>query len=473
MGSSMSTDPDLAHLAELISLDQASHLHPFTSIAAHAQDGPMVMIRGKGTQITDHRGRTYLDAFAGLWCMNVGYGREEIAEAMAEQAKKLAYYHSFLAMANEPSIRLADRLTKITPASLTKVFFGLTGSDGNDTLIKIIWYYNNLLGRPAKKKIIARKLAYHGVTVAAGSLSGLPNLHGGFDLPVDRFLHVTTPHHYRQAPAGMSEREFSAHLAKELEELILREGPDTIAAFFAEPVMGAGGVYVPPEGYFEAIVPVLRKYDVLLAADEVICGFGRLGRWFGSDYFGLQPDLMTGAKGLTSGYAPLSMCLISDSIWSVLREGSPTMGPFGHGFTYSAHPVSAAAAVANLDIIEREKLVERVAMIAPVLQRRLRESLADHPLVGEVRGVGLVGAMELVADKKTKAPFDLKLGVAMRAYKKVLARGVIVRPIMNNLAVSPAFIITEQEIDQLVGALKESLDETARELSAEGLWTAP
>ncbi|MBY0589020.1 aminotransferase class III-fold pyridoxal phosphate-dependent enzyme [bacterium] len=462
--------PTVENLAELSSLDQAHHLHPFTSIAAHAADGPMVMIEGKGTHVTDHRGRSYLDAFAGLWCMNVGYGREEIADAMAAQAKKLPYYHSFLAMANEPSIRLAERLVQITPKSLSKVFFGLTGSDGNDTLIKIIWYYNNLLGRPKKKKIIARKLAYHGVTVASGSLSGLPNLHGGFDLPVDRFLHVTTPHYYRQAPAGMTEREFSAHLAQELESVILREGPDTIAAFFAEPVMGAGGVYVPPEGYFEAIVPILRRYDILFAADEVICGFGRLGRWFGSDYFHLEPDLMTGAKGLTSGYAPLSMSLISQPIWKVLHEGSPTMGPFGHGFTYSAHPVSAAAAMANLDIIEREKLVDRVARLAPILQTKLRETLADHPLVGEVRGVGFVAAMELVADKKAKAPFDLKLGVAMRAYKKVLARGVIVRPIMNNLAVSPPFVITEQEIDEVVSALKESIDETARELAAEGIW---
>jgi L-2,4-diaminobutyrate transaminase len=458
--------------SSLKSLDQANHLHPFTSVAAHAADGPLVMSHGKGTRITDSKGKTYLDAFAGLWCVNVGYGREEIAEAIAAQAKKLAYYHSFLAMANEPSIRLAERLIKLTPASLGKVFFGLTGSDGNDTLIKIIWYYNNLLGRPNKKKIIARKLAYHGVTIASGSLSGLPNLHGGFDLPVDRFLHVTTAHHYRHAPAGMSEREFSAHLAKELEEVILREGPDTIAAFFAEPVMGAGGVYVPPEGYFEAIVPVLKKYDILFAADEVICGFGRLGKWFGSQYYNFEPDLMTGAKGLTSGYVPLSMSLISDKIWKVLLEGSPTMGPFGHGFTYSAHPVSAAAALANLDIIEREGLVDRVARLAPILQRRLREAFSDHPLVGEVRGVGFVGAMELVADKKTKAPFDLKLGVALRAYRKVLSQGVIVRPILNNLVVSPPFVFTEDEIEELIAALKLAIDGTAAELTAEGVWRA-
>lgn len=337
---------------ELRDLDKRSHLHPFTSVAGLAADGPLVMTEGKGTRLTDTSGKQYLDAFAGLWCVNVGYGREEIAEAVAEQIKRLAYYHSFLGMANEPSIRLADRLAKMTPAPLSRAFFGLTGSDGNDTQIKIIWYYNNQRGKPNKKKLIARRLGYHGVTVASGSLSGLANLHGGFDLPVERFLHVTTPHHYRFATAGMTEREFSQFLARELEDLIVREGPETVAAFFAEPVMGAGGVYVPPEGYFEAIVPVLRKYDVLLVADEVICGFGRLGTLFGSDRYGLHPDLMTVAKGLTSGYVPMSACLVSEAIWRVLHDASGQMGPFGHGFTYSAHPVAAAAAMANLDILE-------------------------------------------------------------------------------------------------------------------------
>lgn len=457
--------------SELCELDKRRHLHPFTSVAGLAADGPLVMVEGKGTRLIDAHGKRYLDAFAGLWCVNVGYGRDEIVDAVADQMRRLPYYHSFLGMANEPSIRLADRLAHLAPRPLSRAFFGLTGSDANDTQIKLIWYYNNLLGRPKKKKIIARKLAYHGVTVAAGSLSGLPNLHGGFDLPVERFLHVTTPHHYRFAPDGASEIEFSQYLAKELEDLILREGPETVAAFFAEPVMGAGGVYVPPEGYFEAIVPVLRKYDVLFVADEVICGFGRLGTLFGCNRYGLEPDLMTLAKGLTSAYLPMSACLVSEAIWETLREGSAQMGPFGHGFTYTAHPASAAAANANLDIFERERLVERGAETGEYLQKRIRERISDLPLVGQVRGVGLVAGVELVADKRSKTPFDPKLNVSLRIYRKMLAEGVIVRPIPNVLAISPPLILTTEEVDELVDAMERSIPSVAAELRQEEVWS--
>ncbi len=415
------------------------------------------MSHGTGTRLTDSNGAEYLDAFAGLWCVNVGYGREEIADAVANQIKRLNYFQSFLGMANEPSIQLADRLLKLMPKSLGKVFFGLTGSDSNDTLIKIVWLYNNLRGQPERKKFIARRNAYHGVTVAAASLSGLPNLHGGFDvpLPIGRFFHVTTPHHYRYAKEGMTEEEFSASLAGELEETILREGPEQIAAFIAEPVMGAGGVFIPPAGYFEKIVPVLRKYEILFIADEVICGFGRLGKWSGSEYYDLQPDLMTLAKGLTSAYVPLSASLVSDSVWKVL-EGS--LMPFGHGYTYSAHPVSAAAALANLDIFERENLIDRAAKTGVILQRRLREVLADHPIVGEIRGIGMVAAIEFVANKSTKLSFDPSIAVQVRVYKEMLKRKVLVRPIPNSIAVSPPLIFTEAEVETLVGALKDSID---------------
>lgn len=438
-------------------LDTRSQLHPFTLLSDHQKHGPTVMSHGTGTRLTDSNGAEYLDAFAGLWCVNVGYGREEIADAVANQIKRLNYFQSFLGMANEPSIQLADRLLKLMPKSLGKVFFGLTGSDSNDTLIKIVWLYNNLRGQPERKKFIARRNAYHGVTVAAASLSGLPNLHGGFDvpLPIGRFFHVTTPHHYRYAKEGMTEEEFSASLAGELEETILREGPEQIAAFIAEPVMGAGGVFIPPAGYFEKIVPVLRKYEILFIADEVICGFGRLGKWSGSEYYDLQPDLMTLAKGLTSAYVPLSASLVSDSVWKVL-EGS--LMPFGHGYTYSAHPVSAAAALANLDIFERENLIDRAAKTGVILQRRLREVLADHPIVGEIRGIGMVAAIEFVANKSTKLSFDPSIAVQVRVYKEMLKRKVLVRPIPNSIAVSPPLIFTEAEVETLVGALKDSID---------------
>jgi L-2,4-diaminobutyrate transaminase len=452
-------------IEDLVALDKQDQLHPFTMLSDHQKSGPMVMVRGKGTRLTDHLGREYLDAFAGLWCVNVGYGRERIADAVSEQTKKLNYFHSFLGMANEPSIELAGRIKRLMPKSLDKVFFGLSGSDSNDTLVKIVWLFNNLRGRPEKKKIIARRLAYHGVTTVAASLSGLPNLHGGFDVPLElnRFFHVTTPHHYRFAQDGMTELEFSTFLAEELEQLIVREGPETVAAFIAEPVMAAGGVFVPPEGYFQAIVPVLRKYDILFIADEVVCGFGRLGRWSGSEYYGLSPDLMTLAKGLTSAYLPLSASLVSQEIWDVLQS-SPT--PFGHGFTYSAHPVSAAAALANLDIYEDENLVPHADAVGHYLQRRLREELLDHSLVGEVRGVGMVAGIELVANKATKEWFDPKLAVQVQVYKEMMKRGVLVRPIPNTVAVSPPLIFTQDEVDRTVDALKESLDTVAIQLGA-------
>lgn len=448
---------------DLVALDKQNQLHPFTMLSDHQKNGPLVMVGGKGTRLTDHTGKEYLDAFAGLWCVNVGYGRESIAQAVAEQTKKLNYFHSFLGMANEPSIALADRIKQLMPKSLSKVFFGLSGSDSNDTLVKIVWLYNNLRGKPEKKKIIARRLAYHGVTTLAASLSGLPNLHGGFDVPLDinRFFHVTTPHHYRFADPGMSEQEFSASLANELEQLILREGPETVAAFIAEPVMAAGGVFVPPEGYFEAIVPILRKYEILFIADEVVCGFGRLGRWSGSEYYGLSPDLMTLAKGLTSAYIPLSASLVSDEIWQVLQS-SPT--PFGHGFTYSAHPVAAAAALANLDIFDQERLVEQAESTGSYLQRRLREELMELPIVGEIRGIGMVAGIELVADKASKQSFDPQAAAQVLVYKEMMKRGVLVRPIPNTVAVSPPLIFSQDEVDILVGALKESLNAAAVQL---------
>lgn len=446
--------------------DRASHLHPFTSAADHAGGVPRVMVEGTGVHVRDDSGTQYLDAMAGLWCVNAGYGRSEIAEAAARQARRLPYYHTFAGMANEPSARLAERLTALAPGEMSKVFFGSSGSDTNDTQVKIVWYYHNVRGQPDKKKIIARQGAYHGSTLAGASLSGLPHMHRSFDLPLDRFIHVDSPHYWRHAPDGVTELEFSARLAADLEERIVAEGPETVAAFIAEPVQGAAGVIPPPEGYFEAIVPVLRKYDVLFIVDEVICGFGRLGRWWGSDLYGLEPDLVSTAKGLTSGYVPMSACLISEEIWEVLRDGSAQYGPFAHGYTYSGHPVAAAAALANLDIIEGEGLVENAASVGAHLQKRLREEFADHPLVGEVRGAGLIAGIELVEDKATKKSFDPSMGVARRLHELLMEEGVICRPVFNTLAFSPPLVLTQDQADSIVSMFASGLEKLTHELSS-------
>ncbi len=454
------------HNAAVQQVDRKTHLHPFTSAAAHAEATPQIMVEGQGVHVRDDTGKQYLDAMAGLWCVNAGYGRQEIADAISSQSRRLPYYHTFLSMTNEPAARLADRLISLAPGSMSKVFFGSSGSDTNDTQVKIVWYYHNVLGKPGKKKIIARQRAYHGSTLAGASMSGMPHMHGAFDLPLDRFIHVDQPHYWRHASAGQTELEYSAELASELEDCIVRNGPETIAAFIAEPVQGAAGVIPPPEGYFEAIVPILRKHDILFIADEVICGFGRLGQWWGSDVFGLKPDLMSTAKGLTSGYVPMSACLISERVWEVLREGSAQYGPFAHGYTYSGHPVAAAAAHANLDVIEGDGLVENAAGVGAYLQQNLREAFADHPLVGEVRGLGLIAAIELVKDKETKTPFDASVAVARRLHELLMEEGLICRPMFESVGFSPPLILTTDNVDSIVEMFSSGLEKLTVELTA-------
>jgi L-2,4-diaminobutyrate transaminase len=403
---------------------------------------------------------------AGLWCVNVGYGREEIGEALAAAAGRLGFYHSFSSMGTEAPALLAERLLEMAPASMSKVFFGNSGSDANDTQLKLIWFYNNALGRPEKKKVIARRRGYHGMTVASGALTGIPAMHRGFDAPFAKtILHTTAPHRLWEAEPGITDAEFSARLARDLDDLIVAEGPDTVAAFIAEPVQAAGGVIVPPAGYFEQIQAVLDKHDVLLVADEVVTGFGRLGSWLGSDVVGLEPDLITFAKGITSGYAPLSACVVSESIWRVLVEGAGDTA-FGHGFTYSSHPVSAAAALVNLDLIEAEGLIERVRDVGPYLQEALREGLGDHPMVGEVRGRELIAAVELVERREPLVAFDPELKVGARVAAACLERGVITRalPEADTLGFSPPFVIEREEIDQIVDTLRASIDQVSREL---------
>lgn len=442
----------------LAALDRAHVFHPFTSIAEQREREPRVWVEGKGVWIRDAEGREYLDAMAGLWCVNAGYGREEIASAMAEQARRLAYAHGFLGQANEPAIRLAARLAALTPPGLDHAFFCNSGSEANDTLVKLIWYHSNLRGRPEKKKLIARHGGYHGVTLGAASLSGLPPMHARFDLPLERFLHVTKPHHWREARPGESEAAFAARLVDELDERIRAEGPDTVAAFVGEPLMAAGGVIPPPEGYWAGVQEVLRRHDVLLVADEVVCGFGRLGTAFGCDRFAIAPDLMTVAKGITSACFPVSAAVVSDRVFEVLARGAAEAGPFAHGHTTSLHPVGAAAALANLDVLEREGLLTRAARVGPAFQRRLREAVADHPLVGEVRGEGLIAAVELAADPTERRPFPPDARMGLRLHECLLEEGLVCRALGDALAFSPPLVIGEDELEEAVRRFARGLD---------------
>ncbi len=462
------------HNIALEEMDKDSLFHPYTTLAQHMQTGPTIMTEGEGVYLRDMSGREYIDALAGLWCVNIGYGRPEIAAAAKAQLEQLPYYHAFASMGTETPVRAADRVKRMAPGNMARVFFGCSGSDANDTQIKLIWYYNNLLGRPEKRKIISRKRAYHGVTVATASLTGLPLLHKAFNLPIDGILHTESPHAYWNKPDGMSEPEFARHLAGALETMIEREGSETVAAFIAEPVMGAGGVIVPPETYFQEIQAILRKYDVLMVADEVICGFGRTGRMFGSEVFGIEPDMVSIAKGITSGYLPLSACLVGEKVWDVLVERSGELGVFGHGYTYSAHPVSCAAAMANLDILEGEKLVNNSAEVGAYMQARLRNSFGDHAQVGEVRGVGLIAAVEFVQNKAAKRPFDPSHKVAVRIAAKALEHGLITRALPNSdaLAFSPPLIITREQVDACIERLGLALRDVQDELVGEGVLLA-
>jgi 4-aminobutyrate--pyruvate transaminase len=444
------------------SRDIESLLHPYTNLRLHQTKGPMIITGGRGVYVHDDQGKEYLEGLAGLWCASLGFSEPRLVEAAKRQMATLPFYHLFAHKSHEPSIELADRLLKLFPVPMSKVFFNNSGSEANDTAIKIIWYYNNALGRPKKKKIIARQRGYHGVTVAAASLTGLPANHRDFDLPIANILHTACPHHYRYALPGESEEDFATRLAAELDALIEKEGPDTVAAFIAEPVMGAGGVLVPPRTYFDKIQAVLRKHDVLLVADEVICGFGRLGTMFGMETFGMKPDIITMAKQISSGYMPISATAISAPIYDGLVSLSDK-GPFAHGFTYSGHPVAAAVAVETLKIYEERATLDHVRAVAPHFQERLR-ALASHPLVGEARGIGLIGALELVSDKASKAEFDPAMMVGGLAAEMAQQEGLITRAMVDSLGVCPPLIINDDEIDQLFDRMGAALDRTAAEL---------
>ena len=461
-------------IAQLQSSDRDTVFHPSTHASDHAHGKlPVNIIQsGNGIYIKNQQGTELLDAFAGLYCVNVGYGRTEIADAIYEQAKKLAYYHTYVGHSNEAIIELSQRIIDWAPDGMRKVYYGLSGSDANETQIKLVRYYQNILGNKSKKKIISRDRGYHGSSIAAGSLTGLNLFHQAFDLPIDGILHTLAPYFYWNAEDSMSETEFSQHCADELEKMILAEGPETVGAFIGEPVMGTGGLIPPPEGYWDAVQKVLSKYEVLLIADEVVCGFGRVGAPFGSHLYGIRPDLITIAKGLTSAYLPLSGVIVGERVWKVIERGSEELGPMGHGWTYSGHPLGAAAGLANLDILEQEKLTENARDTGSYLQVQFKTSFEDHPLVGEVRGVGLLLALEFVADKSKKLRFDASWKVGAKVSAACLEQNLIARAMPDGdiLGFAPPLSITKKEVDEIVTRTTKALNSVADKLTKEYSW---
>ncbi|NWL47436.1 aspartate aminotransferase family protein [Pseudomonas hunanensis] len=446
--------------------DIAFHIHSQTNLSVHEQVGPTVMVRGEGIYTWDDKGKRYLDAMSGMWSAALGYSEERLTKAALRQMQELPYHQNFAHRSTEPAIQLAERLIQLAPVPMSKVLFACSGSEANDTAIKLAWYYWSAVGQPQRRKIISRNRAYHGTTVASASLTGLPHLHQDFGLPLPGFLHVTCPHYYREGLPGESEEAFSTRLADELEALILREGAETIAAFFAEPLMGTGGVITPPAGYFEKIQKVLKRHSILLVADEVICGFGRTGNWWGSQTYGLKPDMLTCAKALSASYLPISALMISEDIYQAMRSQSEKIGVFGHGYTYGGHPVPAAVALECLNIYLERRLPEHAQRVGARLGAGLRK-LADHPLVGEVRGEGLMWGVELVADKANKTAFPREWKVGLAVSQQTEANGVTARSLNDSVVFAPPLIITEAEVDLVLEAFSKGLDATLDKLVAQ------
>jgi len=455
-------------MADLEALDRQRLFHPNTNLAAFHKSGPLVLSRGEGVFVWDNHGNRYIEGMAGLWCTSLGYGDEELARTAYEQIRRLSFTHLFAGKSHEPGILLAEKLVELAPFDASRVFYGNSGSDGNDTQIKLVWYYHNAIGKPKKKKIVSRQKAYHGVTVAAAGLTGLPPFHKHFDVPLDFVRHTDCPYYYRNAEPGESEEEYASRLADNLEQLLLAEDPDTVAAFIAEPLMGVGGVLLPPSTYFPKIQAVLDKYDILLIDDEVICGFGRTGNTWGAQTFHMKPTTLTAAKALSSAYLPISAVIVPEFLYEPMIEPSGEAGLFGHGFTYSGHPVAAAVALRTLQIYEERKLYEHVRALTPLFQMRLNR-LGEHPLVGEARGVGLVGACELVQNKESKQAFDAALAVGARCMAFCQAHGLIVRAIGDSVAVCPPYIVTEEQVEEIFALFERGLDDTLDWARSEGL----
>ena len=447
--------------------DVAYHMHPYTNLRVHEKQGPIVIVRGEGVKVFDEDGKEYIEGLAGLWCTSLGFSEQRLVDAAIREMKKLPYYHIFSSKASDVVAELAERLIKIAPVPMSKVFFANSGSEANDTVVKLVWYYNNAVGRPKKKKIIARKMGYHGVTVASASLTGIPANHIAFDLPIAGILHTDCPHYWKFGQAGESEEQFAGRCAQALEDMILKEGPDTVAAFIAEPVMGAGGVIVPPKTYFEKIQPILKKYDILFIADEVICGFGRTGNMWASQTYNLRPDIITFAKALSSAYLPISAVMITEPLYQAIADQSAKAGRFSHGFTYSGHPVSAAVALETQKIYEERDIVGMVKRVSPAFLKGLRK-FAERPYVGEVRGVGLVGAFEFSADKATKKPFAPTVAIAEKMMGFMHKHGVIPRQSGDSICFSPPLIISEREIEEMYRRTTLAMDDLEQAIKENG-----
>jgi 4-aminobutyrate--pyruvate transaminase len=458
-------------LTNLQTRDIEAVLHPYTALHKLKTTGTLVIERGEGVYVYDTHGKAYIEGMSGLWCAGLGFGDEELIDAATKQLKELPYYHIFGAKGIEPAIELAEKLKEIAPVPISKVFFTSSGSEANDTQVKLAWYLNNALGRPNKKKIISRQKAYHGVTIMSASLTGLPANHASFDLPVDRVLHTECPHYYRFGRDGESEADFLARIVQSLRDLIEREGPDTIAAMIAEPVMGAGGVIVPPEGYYPAIKKVLDEHDIFLIDDEVINGFGRTGNWWGAETLGMTPKTISAAKQMTSAYAPLGAVMVPQDIYDAYVDQTSKIGTFGHGFTYGGHPLGCALGVKAIEIYQKRDIIGHVRSLTPVFEKRMKR-LGEHPLVGEARYCGLVGGVELVADKKTKRSFDPKRGVGAQMAKYAEGHGAILRAMGDTIGFCPPMIITEAELNELFDRAEKALDDTEAMVGKEQLRAA-
>jgi putrescine aminotransferase len=451
------TDPQTLHWQ---ALSRDHHLAPFTDYKALNARGARIITRASGVYLWDSHGQKILDAMAGLWCVNVDYGREELVEAAAKQMRELPYYNLFFQTAHPPALALAQAIAEIAPAGMNHVFFTGSGSEANDTVLRLVRHYWAIKGQPAKQVIIGRWNGYHGSTVAGASLGGMKAMHGQGDFPIPGIEHIDQPYWFGEG-GELDPEEFGRRVADQLEQKIREVGADKVAAFIAEPIQGAGGVIIPPASYWPRIREILARHDILFIADEVICGFGRTGEWFGSDHYGLAPDLMPIAKGLTSGYIPMGGVIVRDEVVQTLNEG----GEFYHGFTYSGHPVAAAVALENIRILREEKIIERVkATTAPYLQSRW-QALAEHPLVGEARGVGMLGALELVADKRTRQRFT-QPGVGMLCREHCFNNGLVMRAVGDSMIISPPLVISEAEIDELIDKVGRCLDATARDVRA-------
>ncbi len=455
-------------LSNLQTRDIESLIHPYTPLHKLKTTGTLVISHGKGVHVYDTQGREYIEGMSGLWCAGLGFGDEEMVEAATEQLRTLPFYHLFGAKSFEPAIELAEKLKEIAPIPVSRVFFTSSGSEANDTQVKLAWFLNNARGKPQKKKIISRIRAYHGVTVMAASLTGLPGNHNGWDLPVDRVLHTDCPHFYRFGEDGESEADFVARIAQSLRALIEREGADTIAAMIAEPVMGAGGVVVPPRGYFEAIQSVLDEHDIMLIADEVITGFGRTGNWWGTETFNMRPATISAAKQMTSAYAPLGAVMVPEDIYQAYVDYTARLGTFGHGFTYGGHPLGCALGVKAIEIYQKRDIVGHVRRLASVFEARMKR-LGELEIVGEARYCGLVGGVELVADRKTRRPFRLEQGVGPLTAKLLEENGVILRAMGDTIGLCPPMVISEAELNELFDRFEKGLRQAEEHVTKQKL----